>query len=385
MGANHDLLADKAGRAIISKIVARFDNWGQVFSDNLSKAGDFSWPRPDYVCFDYDLDQSIAFEFKPPNHAKREYLTGLGQTLSYLEKHHYSGIILPTIVEGYYIAQHLTNILSLDVFSRHYIAVIGYDEKTLESDPLNSIQLFKPIEHERTGEIVSEHINQTYWCWWRDISHYEIFTLLNLLDKFANQLGDIYTHYAWPEFWQLMISRKTRTWEGIGRIKTDNNTNYKSEKQNYKIPLFQLGLIEPSEGRLTAKGYKLISIGKIFGIESSLYMDYLTKLVLIEGKHLTLIQDLENYKTKAKAISLSNSTQFRKDFETYLDENNSIGQRKEGRTTTGNKESYIRDELKLWNKLGLLKTRGSRYFKVGRGIEFNWARITEILTKEFSF
>ncbi len=385
MGANHDLLADKAGRAIVSKIVNRVDNWGQVFSDNLNKAGDFSWPRPDYVCFDYDLDQSVAFEFKPPNHSKREYLTGLGQTLSYLEKHHYSGIILPTFVEGYNIAQHLTNILSLDVFSRHYISVIGYNERTLESDPLNSIQLFKPIEHERTGEIVTEHINETYWCWWRDISHYEIFTLLNLLDRYASEPGDIYTNNAWPEFWRLMVNGQTRTWEGAGRTKTDNETNYRSEKQNYKIPLFQLGLIEPSEGRLTAEGYKLISIGKIFGIESSLYMDYLTKLVLIEGKHLILIQDLEDYKTRANSASLANSTQFRKDFETYLDENNSIGQRKEGRTTTGNKESYIRDELKLWNKLGLLKTRGTRYFTVGRGIEFNWARITEILTKDFLF
>jgi hypothetical protein len=385
MGANHDLLAEKAGRAVVSKIVNRVDNWGQIFSNNINKAGDFSWPRPDYVCFDYDLEQSLAFEFKPPNHPKREYLTGLGQTISYLEKHHYSGIILPKIIEGYNIAQHLANVLSLDVFSRHYISVIGYDERTLESDPLNSIQLFKSVEHERTGEIVIRELNQTYWCWWRDISHYEVFSLLNLLDKHSHQCGDIYTNYAWPEFWALMVAGNTRTWEGIGRVKTDNETNYRSEKQNYKIPLFQLGLIEPSEGRLTAEGYKLISLAKIYGLDSSLYIDYLTKLVLIEGKHLILIQDLEDYKTKASAISLGNSTQFRKDFETYLDENNSIGSRKEGRTTTGNKESYIRDELKLWNKLGLLKGNGNRYFVNGRGIEFNWARITEILTKDFLY
>lgn len=385
MGANHDLLAEKAGRAVISKIINRVDNWGQIFSDNINKAGDFSWPRPDYVCFDYDLEQSLAFEFKPPNHQKREYLTGLGQTLSYLEKHHYSGIILPKVVEGFNIAQHLANILSLDVFSRHYISVIGYDERTLESNPLNSIQLYKSIEHERTGEIITGEINQTYWCWWRDISHYEVFTLLDLLDKHSHQTGDIYTTYAWPEFWTLMVAGNTRTWEGIGRVKTDNETNYRSEKQNYKIPLFQLGLIEPSEGRLTAEGYKLISLAKIYGLDSSLYIDYLTKLVLIEGKHLILIQDLEDYKTRASAASLGNSTQFRKDFETYLDENNSIGSRKEGRTTTGNKESYIRDELKLWNKLGLLKGNGNRYFVSGRGIEFNWARITEILTKDFLY
>lgn len=385
MGANHDLLADRAGRAIISKIVNRVDNWGQIFSDNINKAGDFGWPRPDYVCYDYDLDQSIAFEFKPPNHPKREYLTGLGQTLSYLEKHHYSGLILPTIVEGFDIAQHISNILSLDVFAKHHIAVIGYNERTLESDPLNSIQLFKSIEDERTGEIISNDLSQTYWCWWRDISHYEIFILLNLLDKHSIQTGDIYSHYAWPEFWTMMVAGQTRTWEGIGRVKTDNARNRASEKQNYKIPLFQLGLIEPSEGRLTVEGYKLISVGKIYGLDSSLYRDYLTKLVLIEGKHLILIQDLEEFKNIATPASLISQDQFRIDFEQYLNDNNSIGRRKPGRTTTGNKVSYIRDEFKLWNKLGLLKTNGSRYFINGRGLEFNWSRITEILTKDFIY
>lgn len=385
MGANHDLLADKAGRAIVSKITNRFEDWGQVFSDNIKKAGDFGWPRPDYVCYDFDLDQSVAFEFKPPNHSKREYLTGLGQTLSYLEKHHYSGIILPSIVEGFEIAQHISNVLSLDVFAKHHIAVIGYNERTLEIDPMNSLTLLKGITDERTGEIIANELSQTYWCWWRDISHFEIFTLLTLLDKYSNKTGDIYSNYVWPVFWKLMLAGKTRTWEGKARDKSGSSEN--SEKQNYKIPLFRLGLIEQSEGRLTVEGYKLISIGKIYGLDSSLYLDYLTKIVLIEGKHLILIQDLEEFKNVASKDSFENQEQFRVNFEEYLNENNSIGRRKPGRTTTGNKKSYIRDELKLWNKLNLIKSysNGRRYFVKGRGIEFNWARITEILTKDFLY
>ncbi|MEY4626611.1 MAG: hypothetical protein RL003_583 [Bacteroidota bacterium] len=385
MGANHDLLADKAGRAIINKITAREENWGQIFSSNIKKAGDFGWPRPDYVCYDYDLNQSVAFEFKPPNHSKREYLTGLGQTLSYLQKHHYSGLILPTIVEGINLAEQISSILSLDVFVKHHIAVIGYDERTLEADPNNSIQLFKRIEDERTGEIIESNLSQTYWCWWRDISHYEVFQLLNILDKYSSETGDIYSNYAWPEFWNLMVNRQTKNWEGSPREKTDNDTNRRSEKQNYKIPLFQLGLIEQSEGRLTVEGYKLISIGKIFGLNSSIYIDYLTKLVLIEGKHLILIQDLENFKNQASESSLNNQEQFRVDFELYLENNNSIGTRKPGRTTTGNKVSYIRDEFKLWNKLGLIKSTSTRYYVSGRGVEFNWSRITDILTKDFVY
>lgn len=386
MGANHDLLADKAGRAIVSKIVNRVDNWGQIFSDNINKAGDFGWPRPDYVCFDQDLEQSISFEFKPPNHQKREYLTGLGQTIAYLQKHHYSGLILPEIVEDYNIAQHITDVLSLDVFAKSHISVVSYDAKQLESNPQASIKLYKAIEDERTGEIVNNDVSQSYWCWWRDISHYEIYTLLNLLDKNRDRTGDIYTQYAWPEFWQMMVDGNTKTWEGIGRNRTDSESNRRSEKQNYKISPRQLGLFETSEGRLTAEGYKLLSIGKIFGVESSMYFDYFTKLILIDGKHLNLIQDLEQFKSLAEETSFASTEQFTIDFEQYLDDNNSIGPRKPGRTTTGKKISYIRDEFKLWNKLGLITGMiGNSYVKDGESFKFNWSRITEILTKDFLY
>lgn len=382
MGANHDLLADRAGREIVSKIVNRDDNWGQIFSDNINKVGDFGWPRPDYVCYDQDLQQSIAFEFKPPNHSKREYLTGLGQTIAYLQKHHYSGLILPEKVEGYNIAQHVTDVLSLDVFAKHHITVVGYNEQTLVSNPSSSITLFKAIEDERTGEIINTDVKQSYWCWWRDISHYETFTLLDLLDKNRDKPGDIYTNNVWPIFWQLLINGRTRTWEGNPRNKAGTSEN--QEKQNYKISPRQLGLFETSEGRLTAEGYKLLSIGKIFGVESSMYFDYFTKMILIDGKHLNLIQDMEQFKKEASPESFTSTNQFTIDFEQFLDENNSIGPRKPGRTTTGMKISYIRDELKLWRKLGLINGTGS-YVNNGKCFEFNWSRITEILTKDFLY
>jgi hypothetical protein len=384
MGANHDLLADKAGRAIVSKIVNKVDDWGQVFSDNMNKVGDFGWPRPDYVCFDQDLQQSIAFEFKPPNNSKREYLTGLGQTISYLQKHHYSGLILPEKVEGYNIAQYVADVLSLDIFVKDHISVVGYNENTLESNPLSSITLFKAIEDERTGEIIDSEVQQSYWCWWRDISHYETFTLLDLLDKYRNEPGDIYTNNVWPIFWELLINGETKTWEGKPRDKTNSEASKKSEKQNYKISPRQLGLFETSEGRLTADGYKLLSIGKIYGVESSMYFDYFTRLILIEGKHLNLIQDMEEFKKNANSTSFQSTNQFTIDFEQFLDDNNSIGPRKPGRTTSGMKISYIRDELKLWRKLGLINLTGT-YVNNGKCFEFNWSRISEILTKEFQF
>ena len=114
-----------------------------------------------------------------------------------------------------------------------------------------------------------------------------------------------------------------------------------------------------------------------------MFRDYLTKLVLIEGKHLTLIKDLEDFKNIASTESLSNQENFRVDFEDYLNQNNSIGRRKPGRKTSGNKKSYIRDEFKLWNKLNLIKNENGRYFIDEVGIKFDWSRITDILTSKF--
>jgi len=57
-----------------------------------------------------------------------------------------------------------------------------------------------------------------------------------------------------------------------------------------------------------------------------------------------------------------------------------VGTRKPTAVKTGAKRAYVRDEPKLWNKLGILKTQAaSRYFIPFVGIEFNWERINEIL------
>lgn len=381
MAINHDYLASKVGEAIVQKILSN-NNWKQVFSDNLSKIGDFSWPRPDYILYDFNLSQSLAFEFKPPNHSKREYLTGLGQTISYLTKHHYSGIILPNEIEGFKIAEFISQILELDVFDKNFVSVVGYDEKLLESDPINSITLHKKINDIRTGEIINKNLSERYWAWWRDISHFEIFDMLELLDQFRDHSGDIYSNYVWDIFWEKLIEGKTKQWDGSPRQKNDSSKN--SEKQNYKIPLFHLNLIEQSEGRITKEGYELLSIGKLYGVESSIFIDYLSKIVLDEGKHLLLIKDLNHYTENASQTQLKDQASYRIGFEEYLVKKNAVGTRKPGRTTTGNKLSYIRDEFKLWNKLNFLKRKTqNQYFFVDEGIKFNWSRITDLLTKDF--
>lgn len=76
-----------------------------------------------------------------------------------------------------------------------------------------------------------------------------------------------------------------------------------------------------------------------------------------------------------------NSQEYRIELEKDLTEHGLIGKRKPSAVTTNAKASYIRDEFKLWNKLGLLvRVNNSRYFFPEQGLKFDWQRITDVLT-----
>ena len=224
---------------------------------------------------------------------------------------------------------------------------------------------------------------KSYWCWWRDSSHYEVATLLELSYKYDDESGDIYSEKVYPEFFELMIEGKTRMWDGSPRKKIYSAASYKSEKQNYKIPMCQLGLWETETGHITDKGLTLLDVIRTYGSDSKEYFDCLAKLILIDGKHLDLVKDLDDFQKTSPELIPESSSEFFVLFDEYMMGKNSIGTRKPTAVKTGAKRSYVRDEPKLWNKLGIIKLQGSsRYYKPFIGIEFDWDRINEILLSD---
>jgi hypothetical protein len=378
MSDAHDILATKIGNTLLQKIRDQESEWKQIFSSTINRVGDWDWPRPDFVCEDRQLKATYALEFKPPNQSKREYLTGLGQALSYLQRHNYSGLIVPSkSVDNFPIADFIRQTLSTHEFKDISISLIQYDVARVSHDVPSSLSLSRAITHTRASKTAKAKRAETFWLWWRDLSNFELFQLLELSDHFRGEPGDIYTSHIFRCFWGLMNDGKTLTWDKKRRYKS--GTSYNSEKQNYKIPLFQLDLWDQAEGRLTVKGYKLLTIGKMYGAESKEFMDYLTYLVLIDGKHLELINEISEWQRANPSALPATSKQFFLEAERYLDSKGYIGSRKPGRKTTGAKNSYLRDEPKLWSKLGLLKVHGANYFRPHNGLEFNWNRITQIL------
>lgn len=388
MGKTHDELASITGGQLLDNIRLEKEDWKQVFSLDMHRVGDWDWPRPDYVLYDNANEVTYANEFKPPKQSKREYLTGLGQTMAYLQKHDYAGLILPKYSDdGFEISKYILNLLDSYEFNHLPISLIEYDEDNIETNPSTSVNILKSITVERGSKPINKgqsSVSKTFWCFWRDASHYEIYELLKLADKYNDEEGDIYTQYVYEEFYDMMVNGKTKQWDGSSRNKKYSESSKKSEKQNYKIPLFHLGLWSQSEGRLTPKGYKLLTIGKIYGVNSKHFKDFLTYLLLIDGKHLQLINEITEYQRNTEFLS-ENRNEFYLNLDTYLESKGFIGKRKPTAITTNAKVSYLRDEPKLWNHLGLIEKRNKKdYFYPKEGFKFNWNKITELLTNDYN-
>jgi hypothetical protein len=380
MGALHDSLASSACSVILKDLMDEgTGRFRQVFSSDIRRVGFSGWPEPDFVLNDYENNSSIAIEFKPPKQTKREYVTGLGQAATYTHRFNYGGLVVPELSDdGFRIADYLTEVANQPEFSNLPICIFSYaNEDSLLNQLSSSLNLIKPIRCIRTDFTPpSSSSNEgVFWAWWRDNSHYEVYDLLLLADKYRGASADIYSSNVWPEFWQLLSTKKTRDWEGNFRNVTSSPN---SHKQNYKIPLFRLGLIDESSGELTDSGYDLLKIGKISGANSASFKDELAKRVLIDGKHLELIQYLVDYTQSTSADNLDSSSAYLTGFEEWLDKRGLIPKRKPGRVTSNAKSSFIRDEPKLWNKLGLLLNDGSRYFFKDKGYNLDVSKIIRL-------
>ncbi|SFC67188.1 hypothetical protein [Ruminococcus albus] len=374
MGRVHDNLTTFYGDAILEKIRLGDKRFQQIFSSTITRCGGWDWPRPDYVCYDSTLNAKYALEFKPPFQTKREYLTGLGQSISYLQEYQYSGLILPYLADdGFKIANFVNDTLSSPEFKEVCTSLFAYDLST------KTIDILRPIDSQRkSAPKTTPNEIKTFWCWWRDLSHFEVYDLLNLSFMYTDEVGDIYSDHIFPEFYKRMINKQTKQWDGTPRNKNFTSNSEAAEKQNSKIPLVQLDLWSSSEGRLTNKGFKLLEIGKKYGANSEAFKHSLAYLILTTGKHLDLINIIEKFQ-KVTTVP-QKSSDYAHDLEVFLDNNGFIGKRKPGGIKTGAKNSYLRDEMKLWNKFGLLLTKNTtQYFFPGIGYQFNWEQITNIL------
>ena len=70
------------------------------------------------------------------------------------------------------------------------------------------VTILRTIKQERTGIILkpTEDDDRTFWCWWRDMSHYELFDLLSLSFIYSEYEKDAYSDLIFPMFWKKLIN-----------------------------------------------------------------------------------------------------------------------------------------------------------------------------------
>ncbi len=371
MGAQHNLLALQVADSLLKQLRSGTAGWAhkRLTPKTIRWQSMADWPRPDIAFEDRTTKASLALEFKPPKQPKREYVTGLGQACTYLNEFEFSGLIVPERADdGYPIADYICDTLS-NVLVAVPIALFSYG-----ADP----SIITPHRNLRTRDNPPSDIPRgigkgMFWAYWRDVSNHEILELLHMTDQTKRPTFD----NVFKRFWKNRACKgKAQTWEGrFRKRKQPNQKSYFGEKTNAHLALRHAGLLD-SAGGLTASGYRLLHTGRVYGADSTAFLELLAYAVMTEGQHIELIFWIDKTQRGIAGKDKKHAGGFYKALDRALAVEGVISPR----PASSAKATFLRDEFKLWNKLGLLQHETqNQYFHPGYGLAFDWRKIVSIV------
>ena len=235
----------------------------------------------------------------------------------------------------------------------------------------------RPLKSRASSPQIPRGIGRkVFWGYWRDLSNFDLFELLRLSDQMDGQGFDKIFQRYWREFATKGLAL---TWERrVRKKKTTNAKSLNAERLNAFLAMRHSGLLS-TDGRLTASGHELLRAGKIYSPESVAFLDLLAYHVLVDAHHLDLILWVDEQNRTIKVQDMDHSSPYFAALDKALVESGVIAPR----SRHAAKENFIRDEPKLWNKLGLLARDGNRrYFHRRHGLVFNWRKIISIIDNE---
>lgn len=424
---NHSI-SHQVSNILLDKWRRKENGWNTIVSEDVrllrTKA---VFPIPDATFYDYENERGIAIEFKPPIETKRGILTGLGQSIAYLKNYSIVYLVFPEIVEGYNMSEYMLETFDkLNLNGKIPLGLISYNP-----NDINDIKLLAEINIAKEGIHKTKDSNPgTYWATFRDTYPDAIWKILDIAynmeinedNRKSKVWNKFYKEYLLPipdeffekdeidtDLWSSSI--KTYTWNkdekqfigeqdlkkakeaidlgekdiksALSEIKDkfinpsgSDNKSDQLRKNNFNF-INHLGLWD-DQANLTPIGLDLHRIGKLYGSTSDMFRDFLAKVILIEGKHLDLIleiddiikNNIETKRTKNEAIE---------NLYEIMDAQGKI-KKNPNRTQTSTRE-FLDSEQQLWGKLGILNKKGRSYFVEGKGYDFNWSRITSLLLK----
>lgn len=368
MSYSHDLMAYQAGERLLSDLRGGNATWagGSLTSQTTHWPGIIDWPKPDRI-FEDDLGTTLAIEFKPPGQSKREYVTGLGQAMTYLRSFTYGAIVLPErAIDGFCIADYLKGVLREQYARRLPLALFTYGVDPTQLTPIVALRT-------REGNIprLPATTRRTFWAYVRDASFYDVYEILLEMDRRDTPFDEAYIH-----FWNTKrCTGQSLTLDGTHRRPkahqfSEQNQGDRAERTNINLLMRHTGLVD-SDGRITEHGYELLRHGKVYTPQSKSFLQMFGHRLLTVGRHLDLILWLEHHQRQLPSAQKQNHENFRHRLDEGMEQAGFIRAAPQGRA----KATFLRDEPKYWNKLGFLECEGGSYFYPGIGYVFNWRTI----------
>jgi len=364
MSFQHDQMAHIATGRLIKDIRAGSIEWApprRLTTQSTFWQGVLNWPRPDNAFQDSSTGASIAVEFKPPGHGKSEYVRGLGQALTYLDAFELALLVIPFKAnDGFAIAEYFRRVLHSNFAATLAVGVMAYG-----ADP-SALEVVVPVRPRPGTPPPLPTGRAVFWAYWRDLSQHDLFTLLSIMDAKGCTFDAAYDTY-----WERHRAKgRALTWEAAKRKRPAAGKSYASEKANDGLSFRHIGMIDSSL-HITGDWYDLLRIGKVYGAESVAFLVKLAQRILLDGRHLELIFWIDDQQKKLPAAEKQDHTSFRLALDRELQ---SAGIIPHVPNAVG-KTTFLRDEPKLWNKLGLLVSSSGSYFVAGEGYRFNWRQI----------
>lgn len=413
MEMNHHIMAKTTTDAILSKF--KSEEWeccGGIGKDLFRVTTDASFPSPDAAFYDESRSFLVSFEFKPPTETKRGILTGVGQSIAYLQDANISFLIAPERLEDYDLGRYLTDLFEKQIFGKIPTGLILY-----KNDVPDEVRLVSNISVNLNTN-TSSNINarsittSRFWAKHQDLPIPLFHLLLHCYFlKKSHTINEDGFKYCWKNYLisptiltdfrpvavydcskqiiktpagnknlmflekvlkkandELSLEEKTRIIKHEIDTEYSGDNKYQAYKKNFVSFLKHLKVID-SEGEITDRGFKLYHLGLLNGANSKIFKDYFTKEILITGHHLDLLLDLDAI--IRENINLSFNDCLRQMEVAY--ENKGFIKRNPNRNSKPNsKVGFLKYECILWRSLGLLVSDGSKHYYV------NWKAITGV-------
>lgn len=388
---NHDLLAYSVASEAVAHIRSATSPWDTIFSPTIHATSSRSWPVPDFVLLDTGNGITVAGEFKPPDQSKREYLTGLGQALAYSYRFDYSLLVVPSISDDRFpIADYIASVLSQSEYADLPIALLAYNPSYI-STTNGKFEILKFYSSSRvTKPTDAAVVENSLYAKWREASPQELLTyMVYIFEEICRPTSTCGTvrDRAFERTWDDLQAGKLLHWAGDVRTSDNTPKNKIAVNKNYRNFLNHIGWIE-GEGLLTDSGFNAIRLGTKYGPFSVPFIDYLARCVLIEGKHLVLLQNINDFQNKCRASGQFFSEKERPWLDLIEDYLNSKGLLKQnpgraGAAVANSPRGFFKAEKQLWKNLGLVELYGpkkGRIYHPKQGLVINWSRITSLIS-----